>query len=175
MDWGDFPPFCIVTGTVSVRGGETRKMTSTAGADGRRDVSMVKISLPAKRRGDSISAKFMKKLDRLRVLKTPFGSLVHVDHLPDVKKMIAEANETVRIFNGEGHDECVLWNCIVWEPLRGNRLTAVKAWLQGNPDELAQVDVFLQKRSGAKPSRDPAPPVAAEPSPEQETGSTTRQ
>ncbi len=138
--WSDFPPYVVVTGTVQVHGGETRKMQSTAGDGGRVDVHMEKTVTDAKKKGDSVASDYMRRIKKLRVLKTktPFGNLVHIDRLPDVKRMVASADIDVAEFNAVWK-ESQLYNCIIWEPLRGNRLNAFKVWLESHPDEASKI------------------------------------
>lgn len=138
MEWSDFPPYVVVTGTVQVHGGETRKMSSSRGADGAVVAQLHKVRTEAKLRGDVVSARYMRRVRELRVVKTPFGSLVHVDRLPDVKQMLIEANVEIEEFN-RTEEGTRLRNCLVWEPLRGNRLHAVKAWLADHPDDAARI------------------------------------
>ena len=140
MDWTDFPPLLIVTGTVHVHGGETRSMSSRPGDDdGEVNVRMTKKVAPARKKANVVAARYQQKIDKLRIIRTPFGSLVQAVRLAEVKKLLADADEDVKAFNADG-GECSLWNCIVWEPLRGNRLAAVKVWLDGHPDDARKIE-----------------------------------
>lgn len=169
MDLGDFPPLLVVTGTVQVRGGETRKMTSSSARGAQeKHVSMVKIRSPARQKAMSIATRYMKKIDELRILKTPFGNLVHLEKLPQVKRVITDAESAVAAFNAEDTDDCKLWNALLWEPLRGQRLYALRRWLEAHPEE-AQVLSSVLQNDGGEPSGDPPPPVAVESGQEQTT------
>jgi len=138
VDWSDFPPYIVVTGTVRVQGGETRKMSSSRNGDHEIVARLHKIVTDAKRRGDVVAARYMRRVKELRVVKTPFGSLVHTDQLGDIKQMISEANREIEAFNAT-EEGTALRNCIVWEPLRGNRLQAVKLWCADHPDDAARI------------------------------------
>ena len=91
-----------------------------------------------KRSADVISVRYMKRIAQLRVAKTPFGNIVNARVLSDVKALIQDADAAVSAFN-QTSSEVVLRNCIVWEPLRGNRLRAVQEWLEDNPELAARI------------------------------------
>jgi hypothetical protein len=78
-----------------------------------------------------VSTEYMRRVRNLRVLKTPFGSLVDAEKLPQVKELIAEATRAVGAFNARVGSAATarLTNGLLWEPLRGNRLAAVEGWL----------------------------------------------
>lgn len=129
----DFPAFIVVTGTAYVRGGETTK----TGEDG----TTTKITLPARRQANSIASKYATRIKSMSVVKLPFGYILATEALPKLKQMIKELDEVIRAFNiGDNREDCVVWNCVIWEPLRGNRLAAVRAWMAAHPEDAQKIE-----------------------------------
>lgn len=127
-------PLIVVSGTIHADGGKRHKVqrqesheVTDAGRTSnvflqRREVSK------DRRAADVISTAYLRRLRQIRVLKTPFGTLIDAARLPDVKTLLAKATEEVIEFNRSARS-CKLSNCMIWEPLRGNRLAALQGWI----------------------------------------------
>lgn len=130
---------CIVTGNIRVEGGETSRVRGSTKRRGRSDrmtiTSYMQIK-PERKAGNVVATNFVRRLNRLTLCRTPFGSLIDPMRLPEVKSMISSAEEKVREFNAKAKG-CKLWNCFVCEILGGARLVAVEHWLadQNRPGE----------------------------------------
>lgn len=157
----DLRPLIIVTGTIRVEGGETNQVRKQAGsqrrtADGRgtkatvvRDVSITDDRLKA----DVITTGYARRLQRLRIVKTPFGALVDAKSLDRVKMMLQRASADVIEFNS-AHKRSKLSNCYLWERLSGNRLEAVRGWIDrqlvdGNKDVQDVLILLTGERAAA--------------------------
>src|SRR5262249_45935554 len=77
---------------------------------------------------DVITTGYARRVQHLRILKTPFGSLVDPKKLDKVKDMLMRASAAVAEFN-RSHSLTRLSNCMLWERLSGNRLDAVRGWI----------------------------------------------
>lgn len=127
-EWSDFPPYIVVTGSICVRGGDHR-------ADGTRHLSA------ARKRANTIYARYKQRLESIELMRTPFGAVMNGRVLSDAKALLADAEREVRAFNENVANEgCHIWNAMVCEPLRGQRLTAFKAWLEHHPQEAAKIE-----------------------------------
>jgi hypothetical protein len=130
----DLRPLIVVTGTIRIEGGEKNTVRQQRGStrrtdDGRKLVVVHEMRITNDRlRADVITTGYARRVQRLRILKTPFGALVDPGHLDKVKAMLTRATADVAAFNTT-HTRSRLANCMLWEPLRGNRLDAVRGWI----------------------------------------------
>jgi len=127
-------PLIVVTGTIRIEGGEQNTVRQQRGSTRRTDngqklvvVHEVRVT-DDRRKADVITTGYARRVQRLRILKTPFGHLIDPKNLDKVKAMIARATADVARFNDE-YERSRLSNCMLWEPLRGNRLDAVRGWI----------------------------------------------
>lgn len=124
----------IVTGTVRIEGGEKSSVRKQPGSqkrtsDGNKLVVVQEKQITDDRlKADVVTTGYHRRLQRLRLLKTPFGALVDVKHLDKVKDMIQRASADVAEFN-RTHKQSKLANCYLWERLSGNRMEAVRGWI----------------------------------------------
>lgn len=126
-------PLIVVTGAVHVEGGDKHVVRQKRRAkNGEIDVQHTRQITPDRRAGNVISTGYMRRIERIRVLRTPFGHLIDPEKLADVKALITSATRDVGEFNERMGPAATsrLTNCMLWEHLRGNRLAAVQGWLQ---------------------------------------------
>lgn len=130
----DLRPLIVVTGTIRIDGGEKNTVRQQRGStrrtdNGRKLVVVHEMQITSDRLGaDVIATGYARRVLRMRILKTPFGALVDPGHLDKVKAMLTRATADVAAFNA-AHTRSKLANCMLWEPLRGNRLDAVRGWI----------------------------------------------
>jgi hypothetical protein len=125
-------PLIIVTGTVHVEGGDVIAVRGTRHEKARATTRIVldrQVSSD-RRAANVIATDYMRKLRAVRILRTPFGVLVDPKRLDEVKQLIVDVGKRIGEYSAAGKRACVLSNCVVWEHLRGNRLTAVSAWIE---------------------------------------------
>jgi len=123
-------PLIIVTGTVHVEGGFTKKVRSSSGEPGEVESAVVedrKID-PDRRAANVIATNYMRKLRAISILRTPFGVLCDSEALDKLKLLIMNVAKDVSEFN-RTHSNCHATNTILWEHLRNNRLDAVRGWV----------------------------------------------
>lgn len=130
----DLRSLIVVTGTVRIEGGEKNTVRQQRGSSRRTDDGMklvvvheVRIS-DDRKAADVVTTGYARRVQHIRILKTPFGSLVDPKNLDKIKGMIARASATVAEFN-RAHKATRLSNCMLWEQLRGNRLDAIRGWI----------------------------------------------
>lgn len=129
-------PFIIVTGRIRTEGGESDRVRRqprarrTKEGDGRRIVVVhEKIITDARRKADVITTGYARRVQHLRVLWTPFGALIDPKNLDKVKAMMLRASTDVAEFNRTYEGGTRLANCYLYEKLAGNRLEAVRGWI----------------------------------------------
>jgi hypothetical protein len=126
-------PLIIITGTLHVEGGlKSQRRASSAGTKQRngtrttivqdRDVS------EERQRAHVIFSTYSRQIKALRLIKTPFGVLVHPNRLRDVQALLVGMTKTAAVFN-QSTKLCKIENCLVWEELVGNRKAALEGWL----------------------------------------------
>jgi len=125
-------PLLVVTGSIHVEGGDTHTVRQKGSSKNGAHISIdhTRKITADRREANVVSTGYMRRLARLRLLKTPYGSLVDPEKLPLVKELLASATRDVGTFNTEhAGGTARLANCLVWEHLKGNRLAAVEGWL----------------------------------------------
>ncbi len=127
----------ILTGIVRVEGGDahTARQTSARrrkkeGADEKITIVHKRVVTADRRAANVVSTDYMRRARRLRLLQTPYGGLILPANLQALQVMIAEATKDVAEYNAVEGRSAVLSNCLLWEPLTGNRLAAVQGWMQ---------------------------------------------
>jgi hypothetical protein len=130
----DLRPLIVVTGTVRIEGGEKNTVRQQRGSTRRTDdgtklvvVHEVRIS-DDRKKADVVTTGYARRVQHIRILKTPFGSLIDPKNLDKIKEMINKASAAVAEFN-RGHKATKLSNCMLWETLKGNRLDAIRGWI----------------------------------------------
>ncbi len=126
----------VITGSIHVEGGDThsvrqkREPKHTNGA-ATHTLTHKRTVTADRRAANVISMEAMRQVRRLRLLRTPFGSLVLPERLPEVKELIADATRRAAEFNAARGENATarLTNCLLWETLRGPRLAAVEGWV----------------------------------------------
>lgn len=128
--------FVIVTGRIRTEGGESDRVRRQPGStrrtksgDGQKIVVVhEKVVTDARRKADVITTGYARRIQHLRVLWTPFGALVDPKNLDKVKAMLLRASTDVAEFN-RTYKGSRLANCYLYERLAGNRLEAVRGWI----------------------------------------------
>jgi hypothetical protein len=135
-------PLIVVTGSIHVEGGDTHTVRQAAPKhSGSITINHTRKITQDRRQANVVSTGYMRRVARLRLLKTPYGSLVDPEKLPAVKELLTSATRDVAAFNA-AHQEATarLTNCLLWEHLRGQRLAAVEGWiLRGVSDKVVEV------------------------------------
>jgi hypothetical protein len=129
-------PLIIVTGRIRTEGGESDRVRKQPGStrrtrsgDGHKVVVVhEKVVTDARRKADVITTGYARRFQHLRLLWTPFGALVDPKDLDKVKGMLLRASTDVAEFN-RTYKESQLANCYLYERLAGNRLEAVRGWI----------------------------------------------
>ena len=131
-------PLLVVTGSIHVEGGDTHTVRQKASSKNGSNIAIdhTRKITPDRKAGNVIATGYMRRLSRLRVLKTPYGSLLDPAKLPLVKELLANATRDVTTFNSAHAGSTTrLTNCLLWEHLRGNRLAAVEGWIMRGVDD----------------------------------------
>jgi len=134
-------PLIVLTGSIHVEGGDTHKVRQADAQHGGGSITInhTRKITPDRRKANVVSTGYMRKVERIRVLKTPYGNLVDPEKLPAVKELLTAATRDVAAFNAM-HTTARLTNCLLWEHLRGLRLAAVEGWiLRGINDKVPEV------------------------------------
>ncbi len=139
MDMLQLRPLVVITGTIHVEGGAKSSVHSVQGRKKKkaprsrknaRQLTVVHhrtVSLD-RDRANVIATNYSRKLLRMRLLRTPFGTLLEPAKLNDFKKMMMEIATVVAVFN-KGATRAQVTNGWLWENLSGVRLAAVRGWL----------------------------------------------
>lgn len=131
----DLRPLIVVTGTVHVEGGERNRVRSESTRNGNRQMLVVDRSVtPARHGANVIVVDYGRRLKQLRLLRTPFGTLIDPARLDDLKRLLATTSKKIAEFNTRG-GATHLANYVLWERLEGVRRTAVAGWLAGRRRE----------------------------------------
>ena len=148
-------PLIIVTGTARVEGGEKNRVRyRPKGDNANQQVVTVDRQVTADRRAANVIATdHMRKLRSVTLLRTPYGVLVDPARLPELKETLNRVSRKIVEYN-KSKRACGLTNCILWEHLRGQRLSAVAGWIdaelaKGNEEMQALVPELTLKRSRA--------------------------
>jgi len=136
----DLRPLIVVTGTARVEGGERNKVRYKG--EGTRQVVTVDRQISDDRRAANVIATdHMRRLRGITLLRTPYGVLVDPARLPELKGVLKKLTDKVVKYNSEER-QCALTNCVLWEHLKGQRLTAIAGWIDA---ELAKGDEAIKK------------------------------
>ena len=124
----------VVTGGLHAEGGATYERRDVSTDEGDRDAVQVTqrcVKTKDRRRADVIVAACSRKLAKLRLLYTPFGHLVLPSQVLVLKQFLYDATKSVAEFNSTAAQKppCRISNEYVWEPLMGNRKSALEGWL----------------------------------------------
>jgi hypothetical protein len=132
-------PLIVLTGSIHVEGGDTHKVRQADTQHGNITINHTRKITPDRRKANVVSTGYMRRVDRLRVLKTPYGNIVDPEKLPAIKELLTCATRDVATFNA-AHSTARLTNCLLWEHLRGQRLAAVEGWImRGLSDKVPEV------------------------------------
>ena len=122
----------VLSGTVSLKGGDEIKTRTTPGkkeVDGETmTIQQERKISPDRRRANSLSASTMRELRRMCICWTPYGRLVAVSKRKDVQNRINRAVREIAIFNAESTTSR-LSAYLLLEELKGARHSAVQGWL----------------------------------------------
>ena len=130
-----FRPIIVVTGNVSVEGGDhhsvRQKDVAENGSGVMQTLTHTREVTTDRKAANVVSTEYARRVRLLCVIKTPFGSLFDAADLAAVKDLISSATRAVAEFNTRVGAQATsrLTNALLWEHLRGNRLAAVEGWL----------------------------------------------
>jgi hypothetical protein len=144
----DLKPLIVLTGTLHVEGGLAKTTRSKAERANVLTVTEKREVSPDRRRGNVVVTDVMRRIRQIRIVRTPFGTLIDPEQLEALKTVITEASKAVTDFNAKAGN-AILANTLLWEPLDGNRLVAVQGWVRKHQRELKDVLPALTVR-GAK-------------------------
>ena len=147
-------PLIIVTGTARVEGGEKNRVRyRPKGENANQQVVTVDRQVTQDRRAANVIATdHMRKLRGVTLLRTPYGVLVDPARLPELKDVLNRVSRKIVEYN-KAKRACRLTNCILWEHLRGQRLSAVAGWIDAalaqDNDEIKVLvpELTLKKRA----------------------------
>jgi hypothetical protein len=121
-------PLLVVTGTVRVEGGERNQMSTQSEGGGHRTVVQDRVVTKDRKRANVIATAYIRRMRRLHVEKTPYGHLIDPTRKQELFDFLDAATKDAREFNATTKS-CKLYNCMVWEVLRGNRQAQIEGWL----------------------------------------------
>lgn len=81
-----------------------------------------------RKRAVVIVTDFMRKVRKNRLAKTPFGSIFEAATGHAYLAALSEQATSSAIHFNKQSTTCKIWNCMVWEPLAGNRLKSLTYW-----------------------------------------------
>lgn len=146
----DLRPLIVLTGTLHVEGGLAKTTRSKAKRANVVTVTENREVSPDRRRGNVVVTDVMRRIRQIRIVRTPFGTLIDPEQLDALKAVIAAATKDVAEFNSTAKDkDARLANTLLWEPLEGNRLVAVQGWVRKHLREL-KAELPHLTASGAK-------------------------
>lgn len=127
----DMRPLIVLTGTLHVEGGlaKTTRSKSKQRGGNKLTVTESREVSPDRRRGNVVVTDVMRRIRQIRIIRTPFGTLVAPDQLEALKAVIAEATKDVSSFNTSA-TKVRLANTLLWEHLKGNRLDAIRVYVE---------------------------------------------
>lgn len=158
----DLRPLIIVTGTVHVEGGERNRVRSESTRNGNRQMLVVDRSVTdARHAANVIVVDYGRRLKQVRLLRTPFGTLIDPKRLEDLKRLLAMTSKKIAEFNTARGGTTRLANYVLWEQLAGVRRIAVAGWLEAErkakDEEVVEVLPALIHRE-AEPGARATPP-----------------
>lgn len=157
----DLRPLIVVTGTVHVEGGERNRVRSESTRNGNRQMLVVDRSVTdARHAANVIVVDYGRRLKQIRLLRTPFGTLVDPVRLDDLKRLLAATTKKIAEFNTDRGGATHLANYVLWEHLEGVRRTAVAGWLavrrrEKDKDVAATFNHLVVAESGARATPPP--------------------
>lgn len=123
-------PLILVTGTLHVRGGERSKVrnedTTKNGAS--TQVVVTRTVSRDRKAANVIVTDYMRRLRHLAALRTPYGTLVDVERLDDLKKLLLLVSKRITDYSSDERKTRIS-NCVLWERLSGQRASAVAGWI----------------------------------------------
>lgn len=149
----ELKPLIVVTGTVHVEGGINKRTRSSPKRDGNKLTVVEDREISGSRRkANVIVTDYMRKFRSLRLLRTPYGTLVDPSSLDDVKALIDEATKEIEGFNSSARG-CELSCTLLWETLKGNRAEKVAEYidrkLREDDKEVREAIGSLARKSAA--------------------------
>ncbi len=130
----DLKDVLVVTGSIHIEGGKQISTKSEVrpgqrrGAD-RLTVTQEKVISGARREADVIATNVSRRLRKLRLLHTNFGTLIAPENAKALRALMIDVTRMVAAFNRDGRDVRIE-NCYVVEPLAGSRLTGLQGWIE---------------------------------------------
>lgn len=120
--------YYVVTGTIHMEGGQ--RVRARSRGKGKKKVVVTQERHVTDDRHDAhvIVTRYNKRLEKLQIMKTPYGRLFAATERPAIQAMIADAARDANEFN-QGAKTCFLRNFLLLERLRGPRLQAVENWM----------------------------------------------
>jgi len=139
----------VVTGSIYTDGGEksTRRDRTRKGPDfDTVEVTQSRVVSKGRREAATITASYHKRFKKFRLLRTPFGSIYEQSALLKLKDLILAVTKTAVEFNAKV-DDCRMYNCLLWEPLVGNRQASLEGYLarraaEGDPEVTAALKLL---------------------------------
>lgn len=115
-----------------MEGGEKNRVRAESTRNGNKQTLVVDRSVTADRRAANvIVVDYGRRLAQMALLRTPFGVLVGMKKLEDLKHLLATISKKIAEFNVSRGGSTRLANYVLWERLAGVRQTAVAGWLNG--------------------------------------------
>lgn len=122
-------PLLVVTGAIHIEGGYTSEVQTSAPGPRGATLSTVKTNKTrARRDADVVASVNSRRVKKLRVLKTPYGLVLHAHSQPTLEAIMRDIARDVAAFNARG-EACQMHNCMIFEPLAGARLQGVTGWI----------------------------------------------
>lgn len=149
----ELKPLIVITGTIHVEGGINKRTRSKPKRDGNKLTVVEDREISAHRRAANvIVTDYMRKLRGLRLLRTPYGTLVDPTSLAAVKELIDAATKEVEEFNRSARG-CELSCTLLWETLKGNRAEKVAEYIErklhDEDKEVTEALAALMRKSAA--------------------------
>ena len=149
----ELKPLIVITGTIHVEGGINKRTRSQPKRDGNKLTVVEDREISSSRRkANVIVTDYMRKLRGVRLLRTPYGTLIDPNSLDAVKTLIDEATNEVEEFNRSARG-CELSCTLLWETLKGNRAEKVTSYVERkvseNDKEVCDAVGSLTRKSAA--------------------------
>jgi hypothetical protein len=82
---------------------------------------------------ENIVLRFNEKLRELRILATPYGTLLDPAKLGELQVLLASTDNKIKAFNENATSACRMKSYVLWEPLGMARRAAIIAWIPTEP------------------------------------------